>query len=325
MAGFDGGQVDRIPQIRRAILADRPVSHSLMWAALAVAIPTSARWLIDQGEAGAPFITYFPFILLSSLLLGWRYAAAVAILSGFIANRLLRHEPVLWYVGWRDAAMVALFLVTCAMLIAMGEQLRRLVRELADARAREKMLNDELLHRAKNTLTIVGALAALTRRRSSAEDFFPTFIGRIDALNHATDLIARDEGKDCELGELIERATAAFRSNGNFQLAGPACVIPQVSCMPLMLVLHELSTNAVKHGALTSPDGLVALMWEIGDAEPTLILRWRESNGPAVVQPTHEGMGSALMRAQKGLHRVDLRLPSAGAECDIELAGARAL
>jgi len=312
--------VRHIPEIRRAILTDRSAIEGVGWAALAVVIPTVARWMIDRGEAGVPFVTYFPFILLTALLLGWRYAAPVALVSGFVANRFLRDEPVLFYMGWRDALMVALFFITCSILIYMGEQLRRMVRELEDAKAREKLLNAELMHRAKNTLTIVGALASLTRRRSPAEEFFPAFSGRIQALSHATDLLVRHDADRYSITGLIEHAIAPFRSNGNFRLEGPECEIPQASCMPLMLVLHELSTNAVKHGALKAADGQVALTWELsGEAEPKLTLHWRENGGPPVVPPSHSGMGTALLHPQKGLSRVDHRLLPHGAECDIEI------
>jgi two-component sensor histidine kinase len=318
--------VRRIPGVKRAILADRSALEGLAWAVLAVAVPTLARWLIDRGEAGVPFVTYFPFILLSALLLGWRYAVPVAVLSGFIANRFLRDEPVLFYVGWRDAVMFTLFVVVCAILIYMGEQLRQLVRELEEAKAREELFSAELLHRAKNTLTIVGALASLTRRRSPPEEFFPAFAGRIQALNRATDLLVHENAQQRSIARLVEHAIAPFRSDGNFRVEGPDCRIPQASCMPLMLVLHELSTNAVKHGALTVPDGVVAITWGLSDgSRPMLALHWREHGGPPVEPQGHAGMGSALMRAQKGLRRIDFRLLSKGAECDIDIEGALAL
>lgn len=325
-AWLKGSPVHRIPGVKRAILVDRSVLEGLAWAVLAVAVPTFARWLIDRGEAGVPFVTYFPFILLSALLLGWRYAMPVAVLSGFIANRFLRDEPVLFYVGWQDAVMFALFIVICAILIYMGEQLRLLVRALEEAKAREELFSRELQHRAKNTLTIVGALASLTRRYSSPEAFFPAFAGRIEALNRATDLLVGEGAEQRSIARLVEHAIAPFRAGGNFQLEGPECEIPQISCMPLMLVLHELSTNAVKHGALTTAGGVVTIAWALGDESgQTLALRWREHGGPLVEPQGHTGMGSTLMRAQKGLRRVDLRLPPNGAECDIDIEGARAL
>ncbi len=316
----------RIPIIRRTIVGDTSLLHGFAWTAVMIAILTLARWLLDRGHMGMPFAPYFPFILIAALLFGWRSGAFATVLSGVIANRLLRPEPVLFYLRWEDAVMVAFFFGSSALLIYIGELLRRLVRELDEAKAREQVFNAELLHRAKNTLAIVGALASLTRRRTSPEEFFPAFAGRIEALNRATDLLVREDPERGSLAKLIEHAIAPFRSEGNFRLEGPDCEIPQISCMPLMLVLHELSTNAVKHGALTAPDGVVAIAWEFrSEPVPVLALRWREHGGPPVTPSGHSGMGSTLMRAQKGLCGVEFRLPPAGAECDIEIADVRAL
>ena len=149
----------RIPIIRRTIVGDTSLLHGFAWTAVMVAILTFARWLLDRGHMGMPFAPYFPFILIAALLFGWRSGALAAVLSGVIANRLLRPEPVLFYVRWEDAVMVAFFFGSSALLIYIGELLRRLVRELDEAKAREQVFNAELLHRAKNTLAIVGALA----------------------------------------------------------------------------------------------------------------------------------------------------------------------
>jgi hypothetical protein len=94
--------VDRIPAIRQAILADRPPLTAFAWSAFAVAGPTALRWVIDRGEAGVPFVSYFPAVTLVALFLGWRWAAAVALVSGFIANRLFRDAPLLFYVSSAD-------------------------------------------------------------------------------------------------------------------------------------------------------------------------------------------------------------------------------
>lgn len=318
--------MNRIPAIERVIVADRPLLHGLAWATLMVAVLTLVRWLLDGGKTGMQFAPFFPFILIATVLLGWRSGAWAALLSAVTANRLLRDQPILAYVSWEDAVIVAFFFGTCAMLVYIGEILRRLVRELEEAKKREEMLSGELLHRAKNTLAIVAALASLTRRRSTTEDFFPAFADRIDALNRATDLLA-DEGGDLRnVGRLIEQAIAPFRNDGNFRLSGLDCEIPQTSCIPLMLVLHELCTNAAKHGALTAPEGVVTIAWTC-TAEPAdmLQLRWTERGGPPVAADAKPGMGSTLMRAQKGLHSVTLRLPPEGAECDIEVENARPL
>jgi two-component sensor histidine kinase len=307
-------------------VADTPLWQGFAWTALMVAVLTLVRWLLDRGQMGMPFAPFFPFILISAVVFGWRSGALAAVLSAVAANRLLRPDPVLFYVSMEDAIMFAFFVGSCALLVYIGDMLRRLVRELEEAKVREEVLSGELMHRAKNTLAIVGALASLTRRHSTVEDFFPTFAGRIAALDRATDLLAGKGAEQRNVGRLVEHAIAPFRGDGNFRVEGPECEIPQPSRIPLMLVLHELCTNAAKHGALTVPEGVVSLSWDIrDDAEAVLLLAWVERGGPPVAPASKPGMGSTLMRAQKGLRGVDLRLPTEGAECDIEVEGARTI
>lgn len=317
--------MDHIPSVKRAILADWPPLAGIVLTVSMVALLTLGRWLLDRGDTGMQFAPYFPAILFTALFLGWRNAALAAFLSGVAANRLLRDEPLLFYVGFDDAIMIAIFFGTCALLIYMGERLRRLIRELENAKAREEMLSGELLHRNRNMLAIVGAIAALTARRTSGSDFFPAFADRIDALNRATNMLSDESGELRRIDRLVAHAVAPFRNDGNFALAGPACEIPASSCLPLMLVLHELCTNAAKHGALTSPAGTVAIAWHAVAADGVLRLKWTERGGPPISQAGTPGMGSTLMRAQKGLRTVNLRLPSKGAECDIEIEGARSI
>lgn len=311
--------MDRFPAVRRALLTDRPIWQGVVLTALAVAVPTAARWLIDQGQGGIPFVTYFPAILLVALFLDWRYGAAAALFSGVIANRLFHTEPVLFYASPRDFAMVALYALTCSVLIAMGTMLRSVIRELEQARRHEEQLNRELLHRARNTLGIVGALAAMTARHTPPEGFLDAFNGRIAALRRATDLLEQDE-RLCDVGTLVERALAPFRTDDNFRAEGPPSEIPQESCVPLVLMLHELCTNAAKHGALSVPEGRVELTWRNQDgASPRLAFHWQERGGPPVPAERKPGLGTQLLRPQKGIVRVEQRFAPEGVECEIEV------
>lgn len=295
-------------------------ARRLAWSALAVAVPTLLRWAIDKGEAGFPFVTYFPAVVLAALLLGWRWAAAVALTSGVLANRLFSEEPVLG-LGPRDAVLMALFFLSCAALVWIGELSRRLVRELEAGKAREELLNHELMHRAKNMLATVNAMAVLTARHSEPGEFPAAFSGRMKALARATELLGAGQAALCEARELVERAIEPFRTDGNFQLEGPACRLPRDSCVPLSLALHELCTNAAKHGALTVAEGKVELGWGC-DVEGRLKVGWRERGGPPVPEQRRTGMGTQLLRVQRGLSAVELRYPREGVECDIEIEDA---
>lgn len=287
--------------------------------ALAVAVPTAARWVIDQGQGGILFVTYFPAILLVAIFLDWQFGAAAGFFSGMVANRVLRPEPVLFYDSPRDFVMVLLYALTCAFLIWMGAMLRRVIRELEQARLHEEQLNRELLHRARNTLGIVGALASMTARHSPPEGFIDAFNGRIAALRRATDLIEQDESLR-DTRTLVERALAPFRTEDNFRVEGPAIDIPQDSCVPLVLMLHELCTNAAKHGSLSVPNGKVTLTWGNAGRQPaTVLFHWREHGGPRVPAERKPGLGTMLLKPQKGIIRVDQWFELDGVQCEIEV------
>ena len=313
--------MDRIPAVRRAILAERSPLSGALWAALAVAVPTALRWAIDKGEAGVPFVTFFPSVVLAALLLGWRWGAVVALASGIVANRLFAHEPLVPDEP-ADALLVALFLLSCAVLVATGETARRMVRALEAAKARESLLNAELMHRLRNMLATVNAMAVMTARHSEPGQFSQAFAGRVRALDRATALLGAGHDAPCEVGALVEGVTEPFRTDGNFALSGPSCALPRDACVPLSLALHELCTNAAKHGALKMPEGKVTLEWNCDEAG-LLTLDWRESGGPPVPErPGRTGMGTQLLRRQRGLKSVEVDFRPEGLRCRICVEGA---
>jgi two-component sensor histidine kinase len=248
----------------------------------------------------------------------------VAVASGVIANRLFSPERLL-EVSTLDAVLIWLFALSCAALVWIAEMARRLVRELEAAKAREELLNHELMHRVKNMLATVNAMAVLTARHSEPEDFVEALTGRMQALERATGLLGVDEGAPCDVHRLVGSALAPFRAGDTFTVEGPACELPREACVPLSLALHELATNASKYGALSAPEGRVELLWTIGEGEDRLLrLAWRESGGPPVAPPQRTGMGTQLLRRQHGLDQVELHYRPGGVECAIAISGVRA-
>lgn len=312
--------MDRIPAIRRAILADVPPLQSFGWSAVAVAVPTVLRWSFDFGMSGVPFTMHYPAVLLAALLLGWRWAVGVAVASGIVANRMFLGDPATFELGVDALLPEAMFAFSCAVLIASGEMCRRLVRELEAAKARESLLNEELLHRVKNMFATVNALATMTARHSPPDAYPQALAGRMRALLKATELLGVDERAHCDVHKLIDNALAPFRTVGNFVADGPSCELPRDACVPLSLALHELCTNAVKYGALSKPEGQVTVVWTIGEGTDNLLrLSWREAGGPPCEKPSRVGMGTRLLRRQRGLDNVDIQYEPSGLRCEIEI------
>jgi two-component sensor histidine kinase len=286
-----------------------------------VAVPTLLRWAIDSGSSASPFVTYYPAVSLAALFLGWRWGAVVAVVSTLVADRMFSADPFWELLMGPHGVVVGLFALSCSVLILTGEMVRRLVRELESTHAREELLNQELMHRVKNMLATVNAMALLTARHSKPGQFTKAFTGRMKALDRATDLLGTGRAPDCEVQDLVSRALEPFRTDHNFEVQGPACQVPRDACVPLSLALHELCTNAAKHGALAVPQGKVMLTWA-HTANGRLQFQWREQGGPPIAEQRPVGMGTQLLRSQRGLSAVDLRFPREGAECDIEIEDA---
>ena len=120
---------------------------------------------------------------------------------------------------------------------------------------------------------------------------------------------------------LMEELSPYVRGNGSFEIAGPDLVLTSKSALALSLAIHELSTNAAKYGAFSSPAGRVAIRWSLTDAGG-LRLSWTESGGPAVSVPTRRGFGSTLIERALAMEtdgQATLRYLPGGLVCDVVL------
>ena len=153
------------------------------------------------------------------------------------------------------------------------------------AEATRLLLMGELNHRVKNTLATVQSIASQTLRSAkSPAEFVPSFLGRIQSLASAHGLLTQSNWQGVEMGALI-RSQLLFEEEADDRIfcSGPDIVLQPQTALHLSLVLHELGTNARKHGALTAPQGRVVVEWSIR-ASPLhgLNIHWSETGGPAV-------------------------------------------
>jgi PAS domain S-box-containing protein len=192
----------------------------------------------------------------------------------------------------------------------------------AEERTRQLLL-DELNHRVKNTLAIVQSIARQTLSQTqNPAGFAASFFGRLQALAGAHNILTASSWQTAGLDRLVrDQLILGGANNARFFCSGPeVSLFPQVA-VSLALVLHELGTNARKYGALSVPDGVVELIWEIDPAEPAVNLRWQEKGGPPVSVPAHRGFGSLMIeRSLKGVGgRAGLRFETSGLICTIRL------
>lgn len=189
----------------------------------------------------------------------------------------------------------------CSALVDAAGRLTSLNMQLLDITERrraedtQRLLIGELNHRVKNTLASVQAIATQTLRHSTGpSDFAPTFIGRIHSLARAHALLSSTTWQGASLRELVQgQLHTGTIDPERLSASGPDLDLAPELALHLALVLHELTTNANKYGALSRPEGRVDLSWRLEGER--LELLWRESGGPPVTAPSRKGFGSALI------------------------------
>jgi two-component system CheB/CheR fusion protein len=172
------------------------------------------------------------------------------------------------------------------------------ITEHARAEAHRELLVHELSHRVKNTLATVQAIAAKGLGQSATLEAFRTaFEGRLLALARSHDMLTSRNWNGAEIGELVREALGAANDRGQIAADGPKVILPAQPSMALLLVFHELTTNALKYGALSQAGGRVAVTWQLEDGEggSWVRLRWVETGGPPVTPPSHRGFGTTLI------------------------------
>ncbi len=312
----------RIAVIRAAIATGRSVAFSLWVVLVALVAATLIRGALTGVVPQLTFVTYYPAVLICGLMTGWRYGLACAGLSGIVAEVLFPSPLSTSPFDTVSLVRLTMFLVSSGIIIATADSLRRAIRALDDANRLAGTLNKELQHRVANMLAVVQALAAQSAKRTSPEAFVKAFSGRLEALTKAHELLGRRNLETCTLPELVEEACRPFCENGNIVMSGPACQLPSASCVPLMLALHELCTNAVKYGALSAPQGSVNVSWRFAALAQELMVEWKETGGPAVSEPSRKGLGSTLLSSQPGIAEAELSFEATGVRCRLSIDGA---
>lgn len=201
------------------------------------------------------------------------------------------------------------------MLLSMVD-----ITERAQRDAEKDMLFGELKHRMKNLLSVARSIArqAPTQGRTAAQ-YRDEFLGRFEALVEAQELgFTGDESTD--LKTLIERILAPYAASPDaVKITTDGAVILGASTLTsLGLVLHELATNAAKHGALSVPEGRVSVGWQAEHAAGYLIITWVESGGPPVKPPETTGFGTKLI--QTAIYQGEIRQTYAPDGLEVEIS-----
>jgi two-component system CheB/CheR fusion protein len=163
------------------------------------------------------------------------------------------------------------------------------------AEEQHKVLTAELSHRVKNTLAVVSSIADRTLPDGQEKT---DLIGRFHALGHTHDLLSEAGWTEAALRDVIltELAPHTAVDSANVTAKGPPVMLKPQAALLLALVVHELATNAAKHGALSAPGGRIDVGWTIAVHNPSrLELIWREQGGPKIEHLCKRGFGTELI------------------------------
>ncbi len=168
------------------------------------------------------------------------------------------------------------------------------VTDRKEAEERQVLLAREVDHRARNALAVIQSIIRLTRAMT-VDDYVQAIEGRIKALARAHTLLSDSRWHGADLATLVGEELAPYRAGDKIKCNGPDISLQPATAQGLALALHELTTNAAKHGALSSPAGRIDLEWQLqGDA---LTLHWRENGGPSIAQPSARSFGLKVIVA----------------------------
>jgi len=200
----------------------------------------------------------------------------------------------------KDGSLIDISLAVSPIRNKQGQIIgaSKVARDITRRKKAEKqrhLLMAELTHRIKNTLATVLSIERLSFSGQQETSASRAFRARIEALAHAHGRLAESSWLSVPLHHLIEDELAPYANSerSNAILSGPLVKLNARCALSLSLGIHELATNAAKHGALSSPQGHVTVTWQ--EKDDVLELEWRELGGPPVNAPSRKGFGRLLL------------------------------
>jgi two-component sensor histidine kinase len=204
----------------------------------------------------------------------------------------------------KDGSLVSISLTVSPITDGLGRIVgaSKIARDITEQKRREEQINllaREADHRTKNLLALAQATVHLTNGETAAE-LKRAIEGRLRALANAHTLLAQSRWAGADLRNLALEELSPYcaaddgKDGSRARIEGPSLMLEQQPAQAIALALHELTTNAVKYGALSIPWGRIALTWRLQSVN-RLSLRWVEAGGPEVTPPTRQGFGTRVM------------------------------
>jgi two-component sensor histidine kinase len=272
--------------------ADLGPAASILLCVVCVALAAAARLLLGMLGPTLPFATFFPAVLVSALF-GGVSAGLLAIALSILTVWGVFTEPRFAFAAPDSVHAASFTLFGLSSLLVVGLALiHRQLLFAVEAKERERqLLVGEIEHRRKNVLAVMTSLIRQTVMDKDAAD---TLIGRMCAVADTHGVLDDSSTETASLRALFVAGVERPYGAGRIELNGPDVQLSANHARALRLVIHELATNALKYGALSTPAGKIAVTWQLEDGR--LRIGWREYDGPKVAPPAKFNFGSRLIR-----------------------------
>jgi two-component sensor histidine kinase len=264
-----------------------PFWRGQMIAVLCVAAGALTRAGLQPIVHGAiPVVLFYPFVLLASVIAGSLSGLSVLILAGLIAYHF-------WLPHGTAAISLTAFGIACLSAIAMAALFRLAVKLHVREQERAMLFAREMQHRVSNAFSLAQALSSqATASAGTPAEHHAQLSLRLGALARSQQILGSSSSNDPELRQFLASIIEPF-GQGRFDIQGPSVRIAGQLSSSCALLINELATNAAKYGALSTPNGRVAIAWAVENGR--IALEWKEKHGPAVQAPARKGFGSSLI------------------------------
>jgi two-component sensor histidine kinase len=280
-----------LPQGKRSFWKGQAIALAAVLVALTCR--TAADPFVDQGLY---FTFLFPAVLVAGLFGGPWSAISTAFFGALMIAYVWIPPRYSFSLTGDGVFRLVSFWAVGSMVILLTAFVHAVLDKLVAEEQRAATTAREMQHRVQNALTLVQAIARQTFRTSdNLAGAQEVFSARLAALGRAQALIDEGVSENVTVASLIKTALTPF-DTGQFALDGPSLFLPKDVGVSFALLLHELATNAIKYGALSSAAGRVEITWQKETPERGCLI-WKEQSGPAVIQPSRIGFGSKLLRA----------------------------
>ena len=281
-------------------------AEAYAFATILVLVASLLRWALGlvTGELQA-FTTFYPAVLFAALLGGAGPGLLATVLGGFICWwEFLPPYTSLLPLSRSDTVNLLAYFISSGLIVWATDHYRRLTKRLKDEERFRKLAVDELAHRLKNKVATIQSIISF-RLRDNPE-VRDDINGSLAALMATDDLISSTQGRGAPFREVLSAELAPY-DMARISLAGPDCLLSPKLALTMALLVHELATNAAKYGALSAPAGRLSINWSL--ANQRLNVTWRESDGPPVSPPSHQGFGTRLF--QRALEQFEGKVDTA--------------